>query len=227
MKTIATDGALMRLLSMNIAGLDPDSDGFDSFVQMLNGFDLVFLQEVRRYPGKSFLLEDPRISSIFPYSEFTPGFDWSKDYGRGVLQNEKVVEGLATLSKQRFTSSKVELPIIKGLDRWPRICTLNSFDDLRVCNLHLSKHKESRQGSVEKLPEADIYIGDFNMFPEEFLANFSRFENSYTVKRYISYPSKEQTLDYVVLKKGKIKNLDIIPADFSDHCAIAVGVDGI
>ncbi|MFP4656120.1 MAG: hypothetical protein ACLFNK_00905 [Candidatus Woesearchaeota archaeon] len=166
------------------------------------------------------MLDNKKISSLYKFSEFFPCFDWSEDYGKGKLQDGKIIEGLAILSQHRFSSEVTELPIQKNIDRWPRISVLHSFSDFTVCNLHLSKHEISRKVSVKKLPYADIYAGDFNMFPEEFMKNFPEYDNSYSFKRYISYPAKDQTLDYVLLKSGDIKDVRVIPLNFSDHNAI-------
>ena len=156
----------------------------------------------------------------YEYSEFTFKQDFSKDYGKGILQEESVEEGLAILSKIRFNSQKIDLPIIKRKDRWPRIVVKYSFEGFTLCNIHFSKLRESREQAVKHLPEADIYASDFNMQPDE-LKKYFQYSNSFEKKNYFSYPSKELTLDYVLAKTGILKSIEIIN-NISDHNALFV-----
>lgn len=67
-----------------------------------------------------------------------------------------------------------------------------------------------------------IIIGDFNMIDSYVLVNQTKdhFNCSYTFKKYISYPSANQTLDYILIpNQYQFKSLNIVKS-LSDHCAL-------
>ncbi|MFH0869511.1 MAG: endonuclease/exonuclease/phosphatase family protein [archaeon] len=214
---------MISLITANIGGLHSLDElrTLISAIKMHNP-DVVILQEVIITDGKN-ALDTLQDELHFPHSEFTFKHDFSKDYGKGVLQEKSVIEGLGMLSKLAFQSERKDLPIIKGKDRWPRLAVKYSFDGFSVCNLHNSKLEESRAIAVPKLPDADIYAGDFNMQPDELARHFNK-KSSFTFKRYISFPSKNLTLDYVLLSKGEFQDLQVIEG-VSDHNALFVKID--
>ncbi len=185
--------------------------------------DILLLQEVTDVKeGIPSILTSIKEAAQYSYYDFEKSHDYSLDYGKGVLQKEKLIEGLGMISKIRFDKERFDLPILKGLDRWPRIAVRYSNKEFSLCHVHLSKYTESRKACVAALPDTNIYAGDFNMQPEEFKTYFKGV-NSWDVKHYVSFPSKGITLDYVFVKKGKISQVETTEI-FSDHLAIFITI---
>lgn len=211
---------MVKIITANLGGSQNIID-LKSLISAIKSFnpDIVLLQEVTASDEKNTLNELNGVLK-YPHSLFSFQFDSSKDYGKGVLQDKKLIYGLGILSKLKFKSESVNLPIIKGQDRWPRIAIKYSFDKFSLCNVHMSKLLESRALAVPKLPKADIYAGDFNMQPDELKKSF-KFKNSFDFKKYLSFPSKQLTLDYVLLVKGSFIKLEVI-GGVSDHNGLFV-----
>jgi len=217
-------------MSKMISIITCNLNGIDTFNKLKNiakklkelQADIVLFQEVVQKPNNKSGLEIINTTLNYKYVNFEISHDFSKDYGKGILQKEQIFEGLGILTNKKFTRGRIDLPIIKGLDRWPRLAVKYVFENFSICNLHLSKHEESRKKEIKFLPNTDILAGDFNMFPKE-LSNFSS-NNSFSFKKYVSYPSKKQTLDYVVIRKGKFTNLKIIE-NISDHNGVYVKIE--
>ena len=68
-----------------------------------------------------------------------------------------------------------------------------------------------------------IIVGDFNILHPNWLADVvsSEYLDSYNFKKYISYPSKNETLDYIVIpKEFSFVSLDCSTEELSDHRAL-------
>ena len=186
--------------------------------------DVIVLQEVTDVKeGIPSILASIKEAVQYPHYDFERSHNYSQDYGKGVLQRNKLIEGLGMISKISLNKERFDLPIIRGLDRWPRIAVRYSNKEFSLCSMHLSKHYESRKACIGTLPVADIYAGDFNMQPEEFNTYFKGV-NSWDVKRYVSFPAKSITLDYVFVKKGKISQVETVNG-FSDHSAVFAKIE--
>jgi len=213
---------MVKLVTANLGGKQSikELNNLINFIKE-NNPDIIILQEVIKKEDVN-ILEDLNAILNYSFSHFAFKHDFSKDYGKGILQNEKIIEGLGIISNIEFQSKIFNLPVLVGKDRWPRIAVKYDFNNFSICNIHFSKLTESRKLAVEKLPDADVYAGDFNMQPDELLNNFN-YNNSYSYKKYLSYPSKQLTLDYVLLKKDEFKELRIIN-DVSDHNGLFVDI---
>ncbi len=211
---------MVRILTANLGGRSDVADLNVLVVAIrFHRPDVVVLQEVASVEGVNVLEELNKVVD-YPFSLFSFQFDFSKDYGKGILQEKSVINGLGVLSKFEFSSEVVDLPIIVGQDRWPRIAIKYSFKDFSLCNVHFSKLAESRALEVPILPKADVYAGDFNMQPDELKMRFD-LRNSFDFKKYLSFPSKRLTLDYVLLTKGKFVDL-VVVENVSDHNGLFV-----
>jgi hypothetical protein len=90
--------------------------------------------------------------------------------------------------------------------------------------LHLQETKEYLMGK-KVYP---IIVGDLNILKPEVIKEVlvDKFECSYDIKQYVSFPSKNEVLDYVVVPKGLYKFNDI-RCDYdncSDHLALIVDI---
>ena len=217
----------LGLFSLNLGGISVIDPKFNVLVSLLSECnpDIALFQEIRIRKGMPDLLGTLQQRIGLPHRRYDQSHDFAKDYGKGKTQDEQVIEGLGVLSKIEFTASSKKLPIIKGVDRWPRIAVKYRFDRFTVCNLHLSKYPKTRKLQVNRLPEADMYVGDFNMSPTEVRRAFPSMVNSYDVDQYTSFPSENATYDYVILRRGKFISVSCKQDSISDHRAIMAVVD--
>lgn len=217
---------MISIITMNLGGITELSSIKTAIVEIKRlQPDIILLQEVIELHEKNILTELNKELN-YPYADFQEKHDFSVDYGKGQLEQTTKVEGLAILSKIQFTATKYDLPIIEQEDRWPRIAVVYLSNDVNIpsiCNLHMSKLKQSRALAMQKLPKADIYAGDFNMQPGELNVYFSE-QSSYEFSPYISYPSKNITLDYIIPKKGTIIECKILN-NVSDHNGVFVKLE--
>jgi len=213
----------MKIISCNL-GMNLDSKHLQKSAKLFEkeNADIIVFQEVMQKPASKSSLEIINHILGFKHFDFSVSHNHSQDYGKGKIQKEELLEGLGILSKIPFEKKDKMLPMIKGLDRWPRLAVRYQFKTFSLTNLHLSKHKESRDLEKKEIPSSDILAGDFNMLPEEFSAIFPK-NTSYSFRKYVSYPSKKQTLDYFVLHKGTIEELKTLTG-ISDHDAICVKI---
>lgn len=213
---------MIKIITANIGGLNT-KEKLKKIIEGIKKYnpDIVLLQEVIKKHNKN-ALSIIQKEVNYPFEHYEIKQDMSKDYGKGKLQEESETEGLAILSKQKFKATKTNLPIIIGEDRWPRIAVKYEFKNISICNLHLSKIEESRTMAIKELPKADVYAGDFNMQPDEINSKL-KINNSYNFEKYISYYSKNITLDYVLLKNLNFKKVEIIEK-VSDHNGLYVEI---
>ena len=195
------------------------SDAIDFLVTTVAKYDpdFVFLQEVRvsgEYDAVSLLQE--RFPSHTVY--FSSVFDFSKDYGKWVLQENSVEEGLSILTKHTVDVEYRSLSIINWVDRRPRGVQSFVWNNLSFSHIHMSKFAESRKKACDVLSDSDIIIGDFNMQLYEVSSHFS---SNYRIANkqfpYISYPSKSLTLDHCVVRDWKFLSVETIENNVSDH----------
>lgn len=216
---------MVSIITANIGGQHTDKK-LHPIIEAIHAHnpDIVLLQEVAiTDDADAFTIM--KTATSFSHSHFAQHFDSRIDYGKGLYEGAHYINGLAVFSKEPFSTKIFQLPILKGVDRWPRIACLYTFDRFTLCHVHMSTKENSRALAVPPIPRADIYAGDFNMQPDELMKHFS-FSSSYGFKKYISYPSKTLTLDYVLLRKGNFSDLQIIE-NVSDHNGIFVIVVGL
>jgi hypothetical protein len=84
----------------------------------------------------------------------------------------------------------------------------------------------SRQGAVVKIPSSDIIVGDYNMEYDEVYSYFGKdYTIAYKQSSYISYPTKNITLDHCCIKTGEIFDITTTTVNRSDHHAIIYTLD--
>lgn len=214
----------MRIITANL-GLIEDREKLLNIGKKLSekNPDVIIFQEVVLFDTRNSSLDIINDVLKLPHIKVHISHNHAKDYGKGKNQENDLFEGLGILSKHSFITKANNLPITKTLDRWPRLQVHYQFEDFSLLNIHLSKHKLSRDAEVIELNYAEIIGGDFNMFPEEFTEHFSE-NTSYEFKKYISYPSKKQTLDYFVIRKGEILNVKTMSSE-SDHHFLIIDIE--
>lgn len=227
----------LTILTLNLAGYKDWAVRKPEIVKALNqvNANIVLLQEVRYDPSISPLTQANYINSLLdtPYAHSVS--DVSRFYTPSV--GEPYHEGLATLS--RFPLHNPEtLALTKAPDdKHTRIIQNVDVDindtTLGLANVHFSNNQysasqlEETLGILSSRNEATIIAGDFNIF--DINAQRASFDNKYSVSTdvtpYISFPTENATLDYILLPKSfhfeSIKTLNGI----SDHNGVLAVVE--
>ena len=172
----------------------------------------------------------------YPYQAFYPVEDMH-EYNPEKYKHYMVLDGNAVLSKYPILKViKKKLKKQKG-DKHHRgilhvkIKTDKVFDIIVV---HFSNHdvfsllhlNETLDYARKKLI-SPIIIGDFNILKPEQITKLTKtsYKSSYTYKNYITYPSKKETLDYILIPKTlKFKSLKCLKDKVSDHRALLASI---
>jgi endonuclease/exonuclease/phosphatase family metal-dependent hydrolase len=215
---------MQTIVSLNLNGLPVGDERLGMLLKILKKLnpEIIVFQECT-----SELIKVIKTRLDYTFAEFCECFDWGKDYGKGIVidnNNRKIIEGLGVISKLKFASTKIDLPIQTGIDRWPRIAQICYFGAFKLTNVHLSKHRKSRDLEWKKIPQDSIIIGDFNMLPEELEERKTGVISSYEFKKYISFPNENTTFDYCLLPKGWFVKVELIEG-ISDHCGLYLEIE--
>ena len=146
-------------------------------------------------------------------------------------------EGLAILSRHPIRNIEVIALNQTSDDKHTRIIQITDiiFNEtvVNICNVHFSNNHHSVEqlsetlSIIKSLSSKTIISGDFN------IPNLSEFQRLYSkdfsasnqIKQYVSFPSKSETLDYVLIPKTmKYTKFDVFPG-LSDHSSLCFSVD--
>src|SRR3989344_6002711 len=167
----------------------------------------------------------------YPYYEFYAVTDKQKE--RPEKYNRYCIEGTAIFSK--FPIKKVEKIQLTKQPEDRYTCgnlhiTIQAKKKIDIIGVHFSNSNLfSLLHLIETLKYArdkkikPIIVGDFNILHPNWLADVvsSEYLDSYNFKKYISYPSKNETLDYIVIpKEFSFVSLDCSTEELSDHRAL-------
>lgn len=227
----------LTILTLNLAGYKDWAMRQPEIIKALNqaNADTVFLQEVRYDPSISPLTQANYINSLLdtPYAHSVS--DVSRFYAPSV--GEPYREGLAVLSKLPLYNPET-LALAKAPDDKHMRMIQNVDVDINGATLGLTNvHFSNNQYSTSQLEEvlgilsnrnrANIIAGDFNIF--DINTQRASFDNKYSVSTdttsYISFPTENATLDYILLPKAfhfvSVKTLESI----SDHAGVLAVID--
>lgn len=227
----------LTILTLNLAGYKDWAVRQPKVIKTLNqtNADIVFLQEVRYNTPISPLTQANYINSLLdtPYTHSVS--DVSRFYAPSV--GEPYREGLAVLSKLPLHNPET-LALAKAPDdKHTRIIQNVDVDingmTLGLTNVHFSNNQYSASQLEETLhllsnrDKVSIIAGDFNIF--DISAQRAGFDDKYSVSTdttlYISFPTENATLDYILLPKAfhfvSIKTLESI----SDHNGVLAVVE--
>lgn len=227
----------LSILSLNIAGYKEWGHRENKIVAFINGntFDIVLLQEIKYDPTVSPLSQALQLNALFeepfPFTQTTVNKFYMSSNGNDYR------EGLAVLSRFPITNSEVLVLKQHPDDKHPRI--VQNIDlsinkrQLFVSNIHLSNNEHSVSQLSELLSilksrnEKRIIAGDFNIFS---LSDHKQlYDKEYTatteVKKYISYPSENRTLDYALVPKEYAFHFVQVFDGLSDHNALHFTVE--
>jgi endonuclease/exonuclease/phosphatase family metal-dependent hydrolase len=203
----------MKVTSLNLAGYKNWSEREShviSYLEAMNS-DVVFLQEVKfnseysSYTQSKYL--NSKLEAPYPYTQ--------SSVSRYYLQSDSIEsrEGLAVLSKYPITDSEIIVLKKHTDDKHTRIIQKVSLlvdgQTINFTNVHFSNNDYSDEQLEETLQitksrdEASVILGDFNIFDIQTVRGL--YSDDYRVStdfyQYVSFPSENVTLDYVIVPR--------------------------
>lgn len=227
----------LKFISLNLAGYKNWKSRQQKIIEFINKTDpdVVLLQEVRFDPQEfaysQSILINKLLEKASPYTQTTVSRFYQPNAGSAYR------EGLATLSKYPIISSESLVLTKRPDDKHSRI--IQNIDltigghQVKLANIHLSNNKYSSEQLRELLDifssrqESRIIAGDFNIFnlEEEKDSYAQSYISSTELKKYISFPAENLTLDYVLApKKFAIYSFETHEG-LSDHNALAFTIE--
>jgi len=202
--------------------------------------DIITLQEVRDDPKFNKKKENQakilKRELNYPYHAFYAVTNKHKE--RPEKYKTYCIEGTAVLSKFPILKvEKIKLQKHKS-DRYTCGNLQVKIKAEKVIDLIIVHFSNNDYFSLLQLIETlkdirnkklkPIIVGDFNIIDSYVLINLTNEEyfNSFKFKKYISFPSKKETLDYILIpKKFKFKKLNCLEENLSDHRALVAEIN--
>ena len=231
---------MIKIMSLNLWRYHEWDKRIDNIISLINEEqpDLIAFQEVLTnhafsdFPSAYFIAD----KCGYKYRSFAPTLARHNTRDREGRHNQLASEGQAFLSKHPivltesyFLTFYPEYPEEKAV----LSCTIELGDkQIEVCNVHFANnhiaydHLEQLLELVEKRQAEPIILGDFNIYKLSEFKKRSALLKKYTlsseISEYESYPSDNDSLDYIAVPSSKFKLSNIICPDLylSDHRAI-------
>jgi endonuclease/exonuclease/phosphatase family metal-dependent hydrolase len=222
----------MKVTTLNLAGYKNWNERVTNITTYLDDTksDVVFLQEVKFNIEYSPFTQSKYLNSVlstpYPHSQSTVSriFESSGSESR---------EGLAVLSKYPIIDSEVIVLKKREDDKHTRIiqkvALLVDSQIVNFTNVHFSNNDYSDEQLAETLRiikdtgNKSVVLGDFNIFDIKTVADL--YSSNYTVSTdfspYVSFPSENVTLDYVLMPHDYAFSSLTIGENLSDHNAIS------
>ena len=221
----------MKVTSLNLAGYKNWTDRKATIVSYLEttASDIVFLQEVKfnieysPYTQSRYL--NSMLSTPYPHSQTSV----SRIFESGGNESR---EGLAVLSKYPIVDSEIIVLKKRADDKHTRIIqkvsVLAGGQTVNFTNVHFSNNDYSDEQLEETLKitksrnETSVILGDFNIFDIQTVSDLysSDYRASTDFFQYISFPSENVTLDYVLVPRDYGFTSLSIGENLSDHNAL-------
>lgn len=221
----------MKVTSLNLAGYKNWTEREANIVSYLEttDSDVVFLQEVKFNIEYSAYTQSRYLNSLlsrpYPHSQASV----SRIFESGGSESR---EGLAVLSKYPISDSEIIVLKKRADDKHTRIIqkvsVLVDGQTINFTNVHFSNNDYSDEQLEETLKitksrnETSVILGDFNIFDIKTVSDL--YSDDYRVStdfyQYVSFPSENVTLDYVLVPRDyRFESLDI-GENLSDHNAL-------
>lgn len=205
--------------------------------------DIVFMQEVfddQRHQTKDGQHQGEQLNEKLGYKNMIYSIVEQHIWENNKMVKELVFDGLLCLTNLQVLENKVLHLKKEENDKHYRaiqvIKILWQGREITFYHTHYSNTNEwsklHLQETKEYLMDKKVYpiiVGDLNILKPEVIKEvlLDKFECSYDIKQYASFPSKNEVLDYVVVPKGLYKFNDI-RCDYdncSDHRALIVDIN--
>lgn len=235
----------MKIMTFNIARYDFDWDTRKTKIVdavFKEKPDILFMEEVfddQRHQTKDGQHQGEQLNEQFKYKNMV--FDIVEqivaEHGQDV--KKLVFDGLLCLTNLPILEHKIIRLKREDSDRHYRaiqiIKVLYSSKEILFYHTHYSNTNEWSKLHLQETKEyllnkkvSPIILGDLNILEPKAIKEVmgDLFECSYEIKRYVSFPSKNEVLDYVVLPKEQYKFNDV-KCDYdncSDHRSLIVDI---
>jgi endonuclease/exonuclease/phosphatase family metal-dependent hydrolase len=222
----------MKVTSLNLAGYKnwPERESHViSYLEAMNS-DVVFLQEVKfnseysSYSQSKYL--NDKLEAPYPYTQSSVSRYYTQSDG---IESR---EGLAVLSKFPISDSETIVLKKRTDDKHTRIIQKVSLlvdgQTINFTNVHFSNNDYSDEQLEETLKitksrdETSVILGDFNIFDIQTVRDL--YSDDYRVStdfyQYVTFPSENVTLDYVLVPRDYGFTSLSIGENLSDHNAL-------
>jgi endonuclease/exonuclease/phosphatase family metal-dependent hydrolase len=235
----------MKIMTFNIARYDFDWNArkpkiIDAVLKEKP--DILFMQEVfddQRYQDKDGQNQADQLNEYFKYKNMIYDIVEQTITEHGQDVKKLVFDGLLCLTSLPIIEHKIVRLKREDTDKHYRaiqiIKILLDGKEILFYHTHYSNTNEwsklHLQETKEYLLSKKVYpiiLGDLNILKPEVIKEVigDKFECSYDIKQYVSFPSKGEVLDYVAIPKGIYKFNDV-RCDYdncSDHRALIVEI---
>ncbi|MDP7521004.1 MAG: endonuclease/exonuclease/phosphatase family protein [Candidatus Pacearchaeota archaeon] len=233
----------IKILNLNIwnyTNWDKRKPKIAKFIKKYNP-DVVFFQEIRDDTkfNKKGDNQAKQLNRELNYPSYVFYSQTDKRKERPGKYKRFCIEGTAILSKFPIIKTEKEMLTKHKNDKYncgnlfARLRVKNKFVD--IINVHFSNseyfsllHLLETLKQVEKKKIKPIIAGDFNMHEYKVLHDLTKedYESSMNYKKYMSYPLRKWTLDYILIpKKYKFKSFECAGKDISDHKSLIAEVE--
>jgi len=235
----------MKVMSLNIARYDYDWNARKP--KIINAVlkenpDILFMQEVfddQRHQGRDGQNQAEQLNEQLKYKNMVYDIVEQTVTEHGQDVEKLVFDGLLCLTNLPIAEHQIVRLAKAGSDRHYRaiqaIKILYSGKEVLFYHTHYSNTGDwSRlhlQETKEYLQNKEVYpiiLGDLNILEPKVIKEVlgDSFECSYEIKKYVSFPSKNEVLDYIVLPKGRYVFNDVRCEydNCSDHRALIADI---
>lgn len=226
----------MKLVSLNLCGYSDWKDREDKIVIFLNNAnaDIVYLQEIKFDINETSTNQASYLNSLLDKPYKYSNTSVTKFYRPSI--GEPFREGLATLSRYPIINAENLALTQAEDDKHVRIIQNIDLDNenttIKISNVHFSNNTHSTEQLKEVLAildsrnESRIIMGDFNIFSLNQSKELygEKYKCSADFTKYVSYPPKEQTLDYMLLPHSYDFLSVSVQDGLSDHNALIVDI---
>lgn len=218
----------MKIMTFNIARYDFDWNSRKSKIidsVMKEKPDILFMQEVfddQRYQTKDGQHQGEQLNEQLKYKNMLYDVVEQTVTEHGQEVKKLVFDGLLCLTNLPVIEHKIIRLKREDTDRHYRaiqiIRVLWSGKEILFYHTHYSNTTEWSKLHLQETKEylidkkvSPIIVGDLNILKPEIIKEVlgDMFECSYDIKNYVSFPSKNEVLDYIVLPKRLYKFSDI------------------
>lgn len=222
----------MKVTSLNLAGYSNWAEREPLIVSYLESTnsDVVFFQEVKLNSEYSALAQSKYLNSKLQAPYLYSQASVSRYYMRSDGSESR--EGLAVLSKYPIVDSEVIVLTKRPDDKHTRIIQkvallvdghIVTFTNVHFSNTHYSLEQlDETLQNLRNTTTISVVLGDFNIF--DINAASDLYSSDYSVStdfsQYVSFPSENVTLDYVLMPKDYSFVSLSIGENLSDHNAI-------
>ncbi len=196
--------------------------------------DLIFLQEAQYDERYAKVNQTELLAKLTGYSYSFFAATGVKDSQQWVMLDVPVQIGQGVISRFPLHSCESICLTRQLEDRHPRVLQHFSVEKedkiYNFSNIHFSNrddwaelHLWETLNMYERRKEKRIMIGDFNIKNLSGYQDLYRdnYVNSADIHDYVSYPTKNERLDYVLLpKEYNLEDFQILSGEYSDHSAL-------